>query len=140
MINHFIGEGITYNEELCTGLVELIFRDFGKELIELSIIQITDLELLEVNREFLKHDYLTDIITFNYDASDGVDGELYISYERIVENARTTISEELYRVIIHGCLHLCGLGDRTEDEIRAMRDGENKYLEICSTWNERCKN
>lgn len=92
----------------------------------------TDDYLLKMNRTYLNHDYYTDIITFGTSEETGiVSGELYISLDRIKENAQTmnlTFESELFRVMIHGVLHLCGYGDKTPDELETIRSKEDLYL------------
>lgn len=86
--------------------------------------------LLKLNQDFLKHDTYTDIITFNY-SDDKIVGELYISFERLMENANslnTDIDEEILRVIIHGCLHLCGYKDKAKKDKIKMTQLEDRYL------------
>lgn len=100
---------------------------------DINIIFCTDEYLLKINRDFLNHDYFTDIITFDYTSGGTISGELYISYDRICENAaRLRIPEqtELLRVIIHGIYHLCGYDDNTKSLRRAMTDKENEGLKI----------
>ena len=102
-----------------------------KRLGNISVILCSDLYLLEINRQFLKHNYYTDIITFNYCEKDTVSGDLYISADRVKENAgnfASTFMEELYRVIFHGVLHLIGYNDKTKEEQVEMRQKENFYL------------
>ncbi len=85
-----------------------------------------------MNQDHLGHDYYTDIITFHY-AEDTIDGELYISIDRIRENAsalKIPIENEILRVVIHGVLHLCGYGDKSEDEILLMRKKEEESLAL----------
>lgn len=104
----------------------------GKEIGDLTIILSSDKYLLKINQDYLDHDYYTDIITFDYD-EDNITGDLFISYERVIENAGThtvSIEDELNRVIVHGLLHLIGYGDKSETESRAMRTLEDKYLAI----------
>jgi len=87
--------------------------------------------LLAINREFLGHDYYTDIITFNLAEDSKIEGEVYISLDRIRENARSLkqpLYVELHRVMFHGVLHLCGYRDKTKREIQLMREKESKYL------------
>jgi rRNA maturation RNase YbeY len=120
--------------------IEAIAADYGMELKSLNVIFVTDEELLEVNREFLEHDYFTDIITFNYGEEDtAVEGELYISVDRVKENAEdvgVNFEDELLRVILHGVLHLAGMDDSTAELRMSMQDAENKYISmISSTWN-----
>lgn len=113
----------------------------GFVLADLSIVFCTDEYLREINRKFLNHDYYTDVLTFNLGSKDQIiTGEIYISTERIKENAilhQATFNEELHRVIFHGALHLCGFNDKSTPEILAMRATENKYLKKyllkCST-------
>lgn len=90
-----------------------------------------DDELLEVNRTHLDHDYYTDIITFDYTRGSRISGELFISKDRIKDNADSLgvkEEEETARVVAHGILHLLGFGDKTEEEARLMREKENEVL------------
>ena len=108
-----------------------IFKKEGRILESLNIIFCTDPILLQINREFLQHDFFTDIITFDLSVSSQVSGEIYISVDRIKENASTldlAFSHELHRVIIHGALHLCGYTDKTGRNKGEMRKMEDKYL------------
>lgn len=98
----------------------------------LTYIFCTDEYLLQMNNQFLNHDTLTDIITFDMsDAKNELNGEIYISAERIQENAQkfeTTYENELHRVIFHGALHLCGFKDKTKDQKTEMRAQEESAL------------
>ncbi len=97
----------------------------------LSFVFCTDDYLLEVNKKFLNHDYYTDIITFDYNESNRVSGDFIISLDRVKENALThqcTFQLELFRVIIHGVLHLLGFSDKTKIQKKKMRDLEDLYL------------
>lgn len=111
-----------------------VCADFGRDLVQLDIIFVDDEELLMMNREFLQHDYYTDIITFDLsDDTQAIQGELYISTDRVIDNANTigsSTTDEIIRVCIHGLLHLCGMNDSTESEKSAMRDAENKYIQF----------
>lgn len=103
----------------------------GYEEGEISYIFCDDPYLLALNIEFLNHDTLTDIITFDNSLGKQLHGEIYISTERVKENAedfQTSFTEELGRVLVHGVLHLCGYKDKLEDEERRMRHRENYYL------------
>jgi rRNA maturation RNase YbeY len=103
----------------------------NKQLGEISYIFCSDEQLLEINKEFLNHDYYTDIITFDYSEADIVSGDLFISIDRIKDNAKTldvSYKEELHRVIIHGILHLLGFKDKTDEESQNMRLLENECL------------
>ena len=97
----------------------------------LNIIFCTDVHLLEMNKQYLDHDYYTDILTFNYVEDNKISGDLFISYDRIKENAenyQTKIKWEIMRVIFHGVLHLVGYDDKTEAEKEIMRQKEDFYL------------
>ena len=117
--------------------IKTIVENNKKEVGEISYIFCSDEQLLEINKEFLNHDYYTDIITFDYSETDVVSGDLFISIERIKDNAKTlktSYQEELHRVIIHGVLHLLGYKDKTEEEIENMRKLEDECLLILSTY------
>ena len=104
-----------------------------KELGEISIVFTSDEYLLKVNNEYLKHDYFTDIITFDYCNDIIVSGDLLISVDRVQENAKSfgvSFITELRRVIVHGVLHLCGYKDKTDEEQTEMREKEDTYLAI----------
>ena len=103
----------------------------GKTIHQLSIIFMSDDDLLEMNRQYLDHDYYTDIITFPLN-EEPLLAELYISCDRVTDNAKTRkipFEQELFRVMVHGLLHLCGYGDKSDDEIKLMREKEDFYLE-----------
>ncbi len=101
---------------------------------QIQYIFCNDNTLLEINKKYLKHDSLTDIISFNYNEELGIiAGDIFISYERIVENAKTyhvSIRDELHRVIVHGVLHLLGYDDKTLKQKKIMREKENYYLNM----------
>lgn len=112
--------------------------DYNKSIVKLGIILLTDEKLREMNVKYLKSDDYTDIISFNYsEKSRAIEGELYISRERINENAKKykiTEKEEMYRVIIHGTLHLAGEEDEKKEQRKHMQGKENQYLKlICFT-------
>jgi rRNA maturation RNase YbeY len=91
----------------------------------------SDEELLQINQGFLKHNTYTDIITFDYCEKDFIIGEIYISAERVAENAQkhsATFEEELLRVIAHGLLHLCGYKDKSPEHVKKMRSAENRAI------------
>lgn len=93
----------------------------------------SDEKLLEINREYLQHDYYTDIITFDFTEKDAISGDIYISLDRVKDNSKTlkTIyADELSRVIIHGVLHLCGYKDKTNKQVSLMREKEEYYLSL----------
>ncbi len=115
--------------------VEYLFVQEGKILEKLDYVFCSDKYLLEMNRSFLKHDYFTDIITFDLSETESrVVGEIYISLDRVIENARglnVSIREELCRVIFHGALHLCGYKDKKRNEVIIIRKKEDEYLRYC---------
>ncbi len=103
----------------------------GRKVGEIGYLFCDDEKILEVNREFLQHDYYTDIITFDYDEGDVINGDLVISLDTIRTNAELfnkSYEEELNRVIIHGILHLCGINDKGPGEREIMEAEENKAL------------
>jgi probable rRNA maturation factor len=106
----------------------------GKHLAELQYIFCSDAYLLAINREFLQHDYFTDIITFNLsEKSQSINAEIYISVDRIRDNAvnyNTSFRKELHRVIFHGVLHLCGYKDKKPKDSKVMRQMEDKWLAL----------
>lgn len=110
-----------------------IITDSGKKPGTVEVIFTTDRKVLEINREFLDHDYLTDIITFDYCEGKVINGEIYISTERVRENAgslHVTLKSEISRVIFHGFLHLCGYKDGSEQERSEMTEREEMYLAL----------
>ena len=110
-----------------------IISDSGMKAGIIGIIFTSDKKVYEINREFLGHDYYTDIITFNYNEGKTVNGEIYISADRVRENAetyKTLLKTEIKRVIFHGILHLCGYDDRTREQKKKMREMEEMYLAL----------
>lgn len=111
-----------------------LFKKEGKVLDDLNIIFCSDEYLLDVNRQFLNHDYYTDIITFDLSDSKAKEttAELYISIDRVKDNAGAhgaSVSRELHRIIFHGCLHLCGYKDKNKKDIVVMRGKEEEWLD-----------
>ena len=103
----------------------------GFELGEINYVFCDDVYLHKLNVEFLQHDTLTDIISFDYTMGKLISGDIYISVERVKENAKdfnVSFLDELHRVIIHGVLHYLGYKDKTEEEKKEMRNKENNYL------------
>ena len=98
---------------------------------EINIVFMGDEELKEINKDYLKHDYYTDVISFNYNIGTTISGDIFISYDRIIENSNkfeTGTLNELNRVMVHGLLHLLGYNDKSEKEKRVIREKENYYL------------
>jgi probable rRNA maturation factor len=112
--------------------IERLFTREKQKLASLNYIFCSDKRLLEINREYLGHDYYTDIISFDLSESgSGIRGEIYISIDRVRNNAQSlgiTFSSELRRVIFHGALHLCGYKDKSPREMEEMRSKEEEYL------------
>ncbi|MBR3855373.1 MAG: rRNA maturation RNase YbeY [Bacteroidaceae bacterium] len=105
----------------------------GKKVGEVAYIFCDDEKILEVNREYLQHDYYTDIITFDYTEDDIISGDLFISLDTVLSNSvqlGVSYEQELYRVIIHGILHLCGINDKGEGEREIMEREENEALAL----------
>jgi probable rRNA maturation factor len=120
------------SSEFTTWLQDSIQKE-GKEAGALNYVFCTDEYLLEKNIQFLDHDTYTDIITFDYCEGKIVNGDLFISIERVRENAakfKVDFTAELARVIIHGTLHLLGYKDKTEEEQKEMRSKEDFYLSL----------
>ena len=111
--------------------IKAVAATYGKKVGEIGYLFVNDEKILEVSREYLGHDYYTDIITFDYDEGDIINGDLVISLDTIRTNAELfgkEYDEELHRVIIHGILHLCGLNDKGPGEREIMEAAENKAL------------
>lgn len=113
--------------------LEGVVRDHGCELGEIEVVFCSDDYLLEVNRNSLNHNYFTDIITFDYRAGELISGDLFVSIDRVRDNAQNlgvSFSNELHRVLVHGVLHLCGWHDSTDEEKNAMRTEETRWLQL----------
>ena len=111
--------------------VKAVAASYGKKVGEIAYIFVDDEEILRVNREYLQHDYYTDIITFDYTEGDTISGDLFISLDTVRTNAEQfdkPYDEELHRVIIHGILHLCGINDKGPGEREQMEAAEDKAL------------
>ena len=132
---------ITYNSEGVrmpkirrrdtTAWIKAVAAGYGKRTGEIGYLFVDDAKILEVNREYLGHDYYTDIITFDYSEGDTINGDIVISLDTVASNARqqgTAYADELHRVIIHGILHLCGINDKGPGEREIMEAAEDKAL------------
>lgn len=116
-----------------TAWIKAVAKSYGRRVGEVGYMFVNDDKILEVNREYLGHDYYTDVITFDYDEDDVVSGDVVISLDTVASNAQLfnkTYEEELYRVIIHGILHLCGINDKGPGEREQMEAAENKALAL----------
>ena len=116
-----------------TAWIKAVAATYGRKVGEIGYMFVNDEKILEVNNEYLGHDYYTDIITFDYDEDDIINGDLVVSLDTVRTNAEKfakDYTEELYRVIIHGILHLCGINDKGPGEREIMEANENKALDI----------
>lgn len=113
--------------------VKAVAATYGKKVCEVAYIFCDDEKILEVNRQYLQHDYYTDVITFDYTEGDCIGGDIFISLDTVRSNAEqvgTTYDDELHRVIIHGILHLCGIDDKGPGEREQMEAAENRALNL----------
>jgi probable rRNA maturation factor len=118
--------------EISAWIVNTILSENCKEG-EINYIFCDDMYLHKLNVEFLEHDTLTDIISFDYSLGKELHGDIYISMDRVADNAKdfgVDRSEELQRVMIHGVLHYCGFKDKTEEDAKLMREKEDYYLSV----------
>ena len=118
-----------------TAWIKDVAATYGRKVGEIGYMFVDDEKILEVNREYLGHDYYTDIITFDYDEGDRINGDLVISLDTVETNARQfgkSYDEELHRVIIHGILQLCGINDKGPGEREVMEAAEDKALAMIS--------
>lgn len=113
--------------------IKKVAATYGKKCGDIAYIFCNDEKILEVNKEYLQHDYYTDIITFDYSEADSISGDLFISLDTVRSNSEQLgvgYEQELHRVIIHGILHLCGINDKGEGEREIMEAAENKALSM----------
>ena len=113
--------------------IKAVAATYGRKIGEVGYMFVDDKKILEVNNEYLGHDYYTDVISFDYDEGDTVNGDIVISLDTVRTNAELfgkTYEEELHRVIIHGILHLCGINDKGPGEREQMEAAENKALSM----------
>ena len=127
--NDFILE----DETVYASWLESVITSEAKKLEELSYIFCDDEYLLKINMEYLDHDTYTDIITFDYSVGKILQGDIYVSTERVAENAETynvKFEDELRRVLVHGVLHLCGYKDKEESDAALMRSKEEEKMQL----------
>ena len=125
------------NRSILKKFILRLFREEGKKLEFVNYIFCTDAILLDINRKYLKHDFYTDIITFDLSEKKAIRAEIYISIERVRENAHklgVSFKSEIHRVVFHGALHLCGYNDKTNIEVKKIRVKEDQYLNKYSYW------
>lgn len=113
--------------------IESVAATYDRRIGEIGYMFVDDEKILEINREYLGHDYYTDIITFDYDESDVLNGDIVISVDTVRSNAKQfgkSFDDELHRVIIHGILHLCGINDKGPGERELMEAAEDRALTL----------
>ena len=118
-----------------TAWIKAVVASYKRRLGDIGYMFVDDEKILEVNREYLGHDYYTDVITFDYDEDDVVSGDIVISLDTVRSNAELfgkEYDDELHRVIIHGILHLCGINDKGPGEREVMEAAEDKALAMIS--------
>lgn len=123
----------TIKKRETTRWIKKVAATYGRKVGEIGYMFVNDEKILEVNNEYLGHDYYTDVITFDYCEGDILNGDIVISLDTVRTNAEKfgkTYEEELYRVIIHGILHLCGINDKGPGEREIMEENENKALAL----------
>lgn len=116
-----------------TSWIKSVAATYGRKVGEIAYIFVSDEKILEVNKQYLGHDYFTDIITFDYDEKNIISGDIFISLDTVKSNSEeqhTAYDDELHRVIIHGVLHLCGINDKGPGEREIMEAAENKALSM----------
>lgn len=121
------------NKSRVSNWIKDIASKYNKRVGELSYLFCDDNKILEVNRQYLQHDFYTDIITFDYSERNKISGDIFISLDTVRSNAQlfdTNFIDELHRVIIHGVLHLCGIDDITDEQERKMRKAEEEALAL----------
>ena len=120
-------------ETAVAACIKAIAAEESRKVGEITFVFCDDNYLLKINKEFLDHDTYTDIITFDYSVGNEIISEIYVSTDRVEENAKKykqTFENEIHRVMIHGVLHLCGYNDKLAEEKQIMRDKENHYLSL----------
>jgi len=131
----YIAEGITFsfkNKQKTTNWIKDIAAEYNMKVGEIAYVFCSDSRILEINKQYLNHDYFTDIITFDYTENNRISGDIFISIDTVKSNAENfgvTFDNELYRILIHGILHLCGNDDQTPELRLEMTAKENLALD-----------
>ncbi|MDH6534735.1 rRNA maturation RNase YbeY [Parabacteroides sp. 52] len=139
MAIRFYAEEISFpsiKKRIVSNWIKEVAGGYDKKVGDITYIFCSDEKILEVNRQYLQHDYYTDIISFDYTEENKISGDLFISLDTVRTNAEsfhTTYNEELHRTIIHGVLHLCGINDKGPGEREIMEENENKALALLPT-------
>ncbi|NDV95714.1 rRNA maturation RNase YbeY [Dysgonomonas sp. 521] len=116
-----------------TNWIKLVAASYDRKVGDIAFVFCSDKKILEVNNQYLQHDYYTDIITFDYSENKTISGDIFISTDTVKSNSekfKTDYNEELHRIIIHGVLHLCGINDKGPGEREYMTECENKALKM----------
>lgn len=122
-----------FHKRIANKWIRDVAATYGRTVGEIGYMFVGDEKILEVNRQYLGHDYYTDIITFDYDEGDTINGDIVISLDTVKSNAEKfakSFDDEFHRVLIHGILHLCGINDKGPGEREIMEANENKALEL----------
>lgn len=133
---HYLTEGVdmpNLNEPRILRWLNKVVAEYGFDLGDITYIFCSDERILAVNRQYLRHDYFTDVITFDYSTHGKVSGDIYISLDTVKSNAIAfgqEYEQELYRILVHGVLHLTGQGDKTPESKLIMTEKEDKALTI----------
>lgn len=113
--------------------IEKLVNNENRTLGDVNYILCSDAYLLDINRQYLNHDYYTDVISFDYCEDNVISGDIFISVDTVADNAKeygVTFEKELARVMIHGVLHFVGYNDKSDEEVPVMRAKENQYLSL----------
>ena len=116
-----------------TAWLRAVAATYGKKIGDIAYIFCDDEKILEVNKQYLNHNYYTDVITFDYTEGNTINGDIFISLDTVKSNSeaqKTTYAQELHRVIVHGVLHLCGINDKGPGEREIMEQHENNALAL----------
>ncbi len=119
------------DQQKTRGWISRVAASYGKKTGDIGYVFCNDAKILDVNRQYLRHDYYTDIITFDYSTGKTISGDVFISLDTVMSNSKlqhTAYADELNRVIIHGILHLCGINDKGPGEREVMEAAENRAL------------
>lgn len=133
---YFHKEDISFtinNKKGVSSWIKCIANNYNKRVDDINLIFCSDKYLLAINNKYLNHNYYTDIISFDYSLNESISGDIYISIQRVKENAiknNVSFVDEIHRVIIHGVLHLCGFNDDSVEEKEEMRKLENSCLSL----------
>ncbi len=136
MAINYAAEGVelpTIKKRETSNWIKRVAAKYNKEVGDIGYVFCSDEKILEVNNQYLQHDYYTDIITFDYSEDNVISGDLFISLDTVKSNSvefNTDYNQELYRVIIHGVFHLCGINDKSPQERAFMTACENNALEM----------